>query len=293
MAANQLLPFAQSGTAFVISQAAYAADADRTEGNQPGVARAELVNKAMRQSSLAAAAFGGFVAAYQATDVVDTLTPDQLRDLFVEALEAFLPQAVPTGVYHPYIGLTAPAGYVLGCGKTIGSASSGATERANADCQALYYLIYASMADAQAPVIGGRGASAAADWAANKPITVPDVRGRGLIGKDDMGGTPANRVTIAGSGLSGSTSGIAGGAQNHTLSVGEMPSHTHTDSGHVHGSAAQASNIAQIVAEGIVGVAALGSQTGTGQANIQNTGGGAAHPNMQPSLVAGSIIIKL
>jgi len=40
-------------------------------------------------------------------------------------------------------------------------------------------------------------------------------------------------------------------------------------------------------------VAAFGSQTGAGQANIQNTGGGLAHPIMQPSLVVGCVIVKL
>lgn len=65
---------------------------------------------------------------------------------------------------------------------TIGSAASGATTRANADTEALYTLLWNQCADLYCPVTGGRGASAAADFAANKPLRLPRVAGRAIGG---------------------------------------------------------------------------------------------------------------
>lgn len=69
--------------------------------------------------------------------------------------------------------------------------------------------------------------------------------------------------------------GTAGGEGQHTLTTSELPSHTHTDSGHTHG---------EITAVPAVGAAIVGvpipsavpgaGVTGSGVANIQNTGGG-------------------
>lgn len=115
-------------------------------------------------------------------------------------------------------------------GKTIGNASSGATSRAHADTKALFVKLWNSMANAQAPVSGGRGASADADFDAGKTIALPDLRGRVLAGKDDMGGTAASRVTLAGAGIAGTTLGAAGGAETHLLTAAQsgLPSHAHT-----------------------------------------------------------------
>lgn len=87
MAANNFLPFANvdSGTN-LLTQAEYAADSQRTSGNQPGIGRSKLANKAMRQSSLLTAALGKFIADRQGADVVDTLTPDDLVILLLNAL---------------------------------------------------------------------------------------------------------------------------------------------------------------------------------------------------------------
>lgn len=58
---------------------------------------------------------------------------------------------------------------------------------------------------------------------------VPDVRGRALFGRDDMGGAAALRVTTGVSGIAGTTLGAAGGSQ-------ALQSHTHgiNDAGHAH-----------------------------------------------------------
>lgn len=76
---------------------------------------------------------------------------------------------------------------------TIGNTGSGATERANADTLNLYTFLWA-LPNSIAPVSGGRGANAAADFAANKTITVPTMQGYIAAGLDDMGGTVANRI---------------------------------------------------------------------------------------------------
>ena len=66
---------------------------------------------------------------------------------------------------------------------------------------------------------GGSGAS----------FNLPDLRGRSIFGKDDMGGTAASRLTTAVSNVDGTTLGAVGGDQRSQL-------HTHvlTDTGHTH-----------------------------------------------------------
>lgn len=88
-------------------------------------------------------------------------------------------------------------GFVRMNGLTVGSAASGATERANADAEDLFGYLWTNFADSIAPVSGGRGATAAADWAANKPIVVPSMRGRIPVGLDDMGASAANVIQVS------------------------------------------------------------------------------------------------
>lgn len=107
---------------------------------------------------------------------------------------------------------------------TVGSSTSGATERANADTQNLFTYLWNSYADAVCPVSGGRGASAVADWAANKTIGIPDMRGRGPTGLDDMGNTSASLLTGALFTLgTPTTAAAAGGEALHTLIAAEVP----------------------------------------------------------------------
>lgn len=57
--------------------------------------------------------------------------------------------------------------------------------------------------------------------------TLPDLRGRTLAGKDNMGGIAANRLTSAGSGVNGLALGAFGGAETHSLQSNELASHSH------------------------------------------------------------------
>jgi microcystin-dependent protein len=61
-------------------------------------------------------------------------------------------------------------------------------------------------------------------------FNVPDLRGRIPMGLDNLGGTPANRVTDANADALGGTVG----AQDHTLTEAELPSHSHSQTSHTH-----------------------------------------------------------
>lgn len=153
----------------------------------------------------------------------------------------------PTGAVLPYSGTAAPAGFVLASGRTIGNVSSGATERANEDTQALYTLLWNAWDNTVLPIqdfLGAptpRGASAALDFVNSKRLPVPDLRGRVPAGLDNMGGTSANRLTGASGGLNGDIIGAAGGAETHILTGAESAAHTH-DSGTLAVSAGQGSH---------------------------------------------------
>jgi hypothetical protein len=112
-------------------------------------------------------------------------------------------------------------------GRTIGSAASGATERANADCADLYAYLWDNTLDAQCAVATGRGASAAADFAANKAITLPSWRGAVPAGFDDMGNSAAalygSAPVLSGSGI---LAGSLMGENTHTLTIAELATHT-------------------------------------------------------------------
>jgi hypothetical protein len=126
-----------------------------------------------------------------------------------------------TGDLKVSYGTSVLTGFVRGNGRTIGSATSGATERANADTQALFVLLWTN--DATLVVSTGRGVSAAADWAANKTIALPDYRGRALAGLDDMGSSAAGRLTAGFFGTAATVLGAAGGTESRTLSLAQLP----------------------------------------------------------------------
>jgi len=126
-----------------------------------------------------------------------------------------LGKGLVTGDMVMFFGTTAPNGFVLADGGTLGSAISGGTTRANADTESLFEFLWNNLADAEAPVSTGRGASAQADFDANKNITIPDYQGRSPIGSG------------AGSGLTARILGADGGEEDHQNTISEMPSHNH------------------------------------------------------------------
>ena len=117
------------------------------------------------------------------------------------------------------------AGYVRLNGRTIGSATSGATERANVDTQSLYEELW-QFANISVPA--GKGASAAADFAANKPLTLPNCQGNSIFGMPDMGGTADAAFVALLSGANTAEPGATGGADTVTLLQGNIPSYSLT-----------------------------------------------------------------
>ncbi len=115
-------------------------------------------------------------------------------------------------------------GWVRMNGRTIGSTTSGATERANSDTQALFLYNWTNFPDSMCPVGGGRGATAAADWAANKVIATRDMRGTGPFGLADMGNTDSGVFTGLTFGVGDkSTGGSQLGGATLTLAAGQIP----------------------------------------------------------------------
>jgi hypothetical protein len=98
MALNQFLAFSQDPSANVLSQTAYSSDSQRLIGNQPGIARSQLVNKALRQSSVMTAALAQFIADRQPNDVLDSVVPATLETYLQAALanHGTLPSTIDT-----------------------------------------------------------------------------------------------------------------------------------------------------------------------------------------------------
>lgn len=205
----------------------------------------------------------------------------------------------------------ARSGWVRDNGRTLGSASSGATERANSDTEALYTWLWNNFSNTICPVSTGRGANAAADFAANKTITLPDKRGYIHGGLDDMGNSAAGRyanVPVVSGDVT--TAGSVLGEATHALTAAEHASHDHDvylhDQGHAHTGGmnyfalGNAGGSGLLVSSGTAntGTATTGVQvrSATGGGGTQNKtaaqGSGTAHNNVQKT-VLGTFYRKL
>lgn len=175
-----------------------------------------------------------------------------------------------SGAVIPYAGSSAPSGWLL----CDGSAVSRTT--------------YATLFDVIGTTYGSGDGSTT--------FNVPDLRGRAIAGKDDMGGSAANRITSGGSGITGTTLGAAGGTQTHTLITGEIPAHNHgvTDPGHTHnyatGAAFGAGSLPVYSPQYNVVINSYTTGSATTGVSIQNTGGGGAHQNTQPTIILNYLI---
>lgn len=170
---------------------------------------------------------GGFDTA----DINDgAITAAKIADGALEDKLGFTPQADLTeytatelnallgriGVIFPYMGSSAPAGALKCNGGSIGGNGSGATN-AGADYAALFALIWGLDATAYPILTSGggastRGASAAEDFAADKRLSLPDLRGEFIRGLDDSRGIDTSRTL-------------------GTAQAGQLAAHTHTAGG--------------------------------------------------------------
>jgi len=142
------------------------------------------------------------------------------------------PSTFATGDFKFAMRKSAPAGWVAANGSTIGKAGSGATLAGDA-ALALFTLWWADYTDAQLPMLTSagaastRGASAAADWAANKRLTVFDMVTAGHFprpaGPGVVNGTKyGDAMQGHGHSVAGNVSGTPGG--NYTGVVMGTPS---------------------------------------------------------------------
>ena len=116
----------------------------------------------------------------------------------------------PIGGILPYAGSTLPSQWLLCYGQAVS--------------QTTYSALYAVVGTTFGNPGGGN-------------FNLPDLRGRGAFGKDNMGGSSAGRITSGGSGITGTTLGATGGAQNTTVAKTNMPnvaSFSSTDPTHTH-----------------------------------------------------------
>jgi hypothetical protein len=199
-------------------------------------------------------------------------------------------------------------GWVKLNAQTIGSATSGATGRANSDTQNLFIYTWTNCPDAHCPVLGGRGATALADFNANKQITLLDCRSRICgVGLDDMGNVAAGRLlssnVTSGGGDGVTTAQATGGESNHTLSTAELPVVTPSGTVGVPGVTVKVRQNSTVGAGAWNVALDGGGETGTQSSGGIITmsapsftgtpfGGGGAHNNMPP-FILGTYYMKL
>ena len=197
--------------------------------------------------------------------------------------------AVPAGAVMDWSGGSAPAGWLLADG--------------SAQLRASFPALNSLYSGLGYPYGNGDGATT---------FNMPDLRGRVSVGRDDMGGGPANRVTAAESGITGTNLGASGGAETHALSQAELASHVHNGSVSGTTSTNGSHTHTQTVTNNAVpaGVYDLGTSGNSGSQNSSNStasagnhnhtfndsfvttsvGSGDTHQNMQPSLILNKIV---
>lgn len=83
---NKFFPFASGAGANVQSDADYSADAERTVGNQPGVARSNFVNKSLKQACNFASLLSDVIAQENDEEISDSISNLNFLQLFKKAV---------------------------------------------------------------------------------------------------------------------------------------------------------------------------------------------------------------
>lgn len=185
-----------------------------------------------------------------------TVATDGATKNYVDSIASF-----STGDMKPTLKIVADTGWLMMFDESIGNVgSTGAFQ--GAAYQALYLLIWNAISNptgnAFAPVSGGLGVSAAADWAGLKSLILPKTLGR-VLGNSGNGGT---------TGLTSRALGSSFGAETATLVTANLPAYTPAGT---NGSSAANVNSPGNVVTGTVALP-LTAQTGSGTGAATGTG---------------------
>ena len=181
-------------------------------------------------ATVAAVTEAGVVGHAYASVGVNALASDTLEKL------------VPAGAMMPFAGAAAPAGWLLCAGQTVS--------------RALYADLFAAIGTTYG---AGNGTTT---------FALPDLRGRSVFGLDNMNGTDAGRLSAANTlGGSGGSQTKSGSTDSYTLTLADIPAHSH-DANAVYGAAANNPS-----------GTAVSHDTGTGGSRVvtKSIGGGGGH----------------
>ena len=163
--------------------------------------------------------------------------------------------ACPTGSVFAYMGDIAPNGYLLLDGASIGAEGSGANYMGKE-----FYTLYKLLVNDKTK------------WEDLEKVHMPDCRSRSIIGAGQAQGLSAREL------------GGTGGAETHTLSMAEMPQHTHNSRQYLITATKQNTGTDKRRWEG-------GFHSVTHQGEVtSSTGGNQPHNNMPPWIAMNYII---
>lgn len=233
MAVNQFLEFATDPLAFIETLAEYLADVERTAGQQSGIARAELNNRALRQGSAAAAGLGEFVK-NQGFDFLDDGNTAARAQAIQDAISALIQPSITVAVNEAKIN-------VLQAVFPVGSFYASATVNTNPR----NLLGFGTWVRVEGRMILGASSSYAAGTeggAANVTLSVNNMPAHSHTASSSSAGGHTHTATTASAGAhTHSVSGTAAqaGSHTHTATTGEAGEHSHTASsnsagGHSH-----------------------------------------------------------
>ncbi|PZP39018.1 MAG: hypothetical protein DI585_05550 [Pseudomonas fluorescens] len=164
----------------------------------------------------------------------------------------------------PFAGANAPTGWLMCAGQTVSR------------------FTYSALFTAIGTTYGaGDGATT---------FALPDMRGRAAFGMDNMGGTDSGRLSVANTlGLSGGAQTKSGSTAAYTLTVADIPAHTH-----------DASQVYSATVSGSTGLSTLYDIGTAGNRVVtKSTGGGGGHSHaitnfdVMPPFLLMNYIIKV
>lgn len=187
-----------------------------TQHNPPLEDIGSALSQALLRSGVAPLSGNLSAAGFKLTNLANGADDgDSVNMSQLNSVSSSVTNSAPPGAIQGFRRKNVPAGWLLEDGRTIGSAASGATSRANADTLPLYTVLWTDFNNTELPIqdssgaATSRGASASADFNANKRLPLFDSRTRFLRGSD--------------SGLSYDATLIPGASQSD-----DIKSHTHT-----------------------------------------------------------------